>query len=156
MIFVPKTPRFLTLEKARRVRAAIPKGVLAVGVFRDPKPVELARYQKELKLDAVQVYRGKRCELRTRRSRFPLIEPPRTDASRRSGKKVSDAARLRAWKTAPSRRRAVLAGGLTPKNAAAAAALRPYALDVSSGVESRPGIKSARLLRAFFAAVRDA
>ena len=47
--------------------------------------------------------------------------------------------------------RVLLAGGLTPYNAAAAArAARPFALDVSSGVERVAGVKDAELLRAFF------
>ncbi|KAF1078457.1 phosphoribosylanthranilate isomerase [Methanogenium sp. MK-MG] len=49
---------------------------------------------------------------------------------------------------------AVLAGGLTPDNVGAAAALGPYALDVASGVESRPGVKDLRLVRAFVSACR--
>lgn len=48
----------------------------------------------------------------------------------------------------------VLAGGLTPENVAAAAALGPYALDVASGVECRPGVKDPRLVRAFIRASR--
>ncbi|WFN33701.1 phosphoribosylanthranilate isomerase [Methanogenium sp. S4BF] len=48
----------------------------------------------------------------------------------------------------------VLAGGLSPENVGAAAALGPYALDVASGVESRPGIKDPRLVRAFVSACR--
>ncbi len=48
----------------------------------------------------------------------------------------------------------VLAGGLTPHSVAeAVAAVRPFALDVSSGVEAAPGVKGAGLLRAFTAAV---
>ena len=55
------------------------------------------------------------------------------------------------------RGRLVLAGGLTPANAAGAVhALHPAAVDVSSGVESVPGVKDAALLRAFFAAVEQA
>ena len=51
----------------------------------------------------------------------------------------------------------VLAGGLTAANVAAAlAAVRPYGVDVSSGVETRPGMKSAAEITRFVAAVRAA
>jgi phosphoribosylanthranilate isomerase len=168
MIFVPNTPRFLTRARAKRVRAAIPKGVLAVGVFRDPSRPELLKAVRELRLDAVQIYGKVPTGLRVPAfvagpSRpgpcdYVFIEPKRTDADRRAGRGPSDRARLSAWRLAlgKGRRgaRVVLAGGLTPKNAArAAAAAKPWALDVSSGVESRPGVKDAALLRAFFAAV---
>jgi phosphoribosylanthranilate isomerase len=49
----------------------------------------------------------------------------------------------------------VLAGGLTADNVAAAiAAVRPYAVDVASGVESGPGLKDPARVTAFLAAVR--
>jgi phosphoribosylanthranilate isomerase len=171
MIFVPNTPRYLTPPQARRVRAAIPKGVLAIGVFRHVSADELRRVIRELRLDAVQVYgsvpRGVGARViqsisldaRPLRGKMVLIEPARTDADRRAGRGPSRAAQRAAWKMARSWRatgaRAILAGGLTPGNAAeAAAAARPWALDVSSGVEKKPGHKSAFLLRAFFAAAR--
>lgn len=167
MIFVPGTPRFLTPVRARRVRAAIPKGVLAVGVFREPAREELLRTVRELRLDAVQIDGKVPTGLRVPAFvsgpskpgpvDYVFLEPKRTDADRRAGRGPSAKARIAVWKKAAKLRkrgkRVILAGGLTPKNAAqAAVAGMPWALDVSSGVESRPGVKSAALMRAFFAA----
>ena len=54
------------------------------------------------------------------------------------------------------RRRIVLSGGLTPENAVEAIArVRPFGIDVSSGVEARPGIKDHGRLRALFEALHD-
>jgi phosphoribosylanthranilate isomerase len=168
MIFVPDTPRFLTLARARRVRAAIPKGVLAVGVFREPSREELLRVVRELRLDAVQIYGKVPTGLRVPAfidgpsklgpCDYAFVEPKRTDADRRAGRAPSVRARRSSWKKAASlaRRgvRVIVAGGLTPDNAPeAAAAAKPWALDVSSGVERRPGVKDGALLRAFFAVV---
>ena len=169
MIFVPNTPRYLTPPKARRVRAAIPKGVLAVGVFRHVAAEELRRVVRELRLDAVQIYgtvprgigvrviQAVTLDARPLRGKMVLIEPARTDADRRAGRGPSVRAQHQAWRTARSWRatgaRAILAGGLTPDNAAEAVRLaKPWAVDVSSGVEGAPGLKSAPLLRAFFKA----
>lgn len=61
------------------------------------------------------------------------------------------------WRSvaAPAERLLVLAGGLTATNVGAAiTAVRPFAVDVSSGVEQAPGVKDARLLKGLFAAVR--
>jgi phosphoribosylanthranilate isomerase len=61
------------------------------------------------------------------------------------------------WSTAASvatRRRAILAGGLTPDNVAdAIRRVRPFGIDVSSGVESSPGVKDRARLKALFDAV---
>jgi phosphoribosylanthranilate isomerase len=56
-----------------------------------------------------------------------------------------------------ARRQVMLAGGLTAANVRAAIAqVRPYGVDVASGIEDRPGIKNRRAMRAFVAAVREA
>src|SRR4051812_22542022 len=112
MIFVPNTPRYLTPEKAARVRAAIPKGVLAVGVFRRCTAEELRRVIKALNLDAVQIYGPVPRGLGVRviqavalsahplRGRMVLIEPSRSDADRRAGRGPSLKAQRTAWLTA--------------------------------------------------------
>jgi phosphoribosylanthranilate isomerase len=65
-----------------------------------------------------------------------------------------------AWTAAADvarRRRVVLAAGLTPDNVAEAiAAVRPFAVDVDSGVEAMPGRKDPAKVRAFVSAVRSA
>jgi phosphoribosylanthranilate isomerase len=63
------------------------------------------------------------------------------------------------WRLLPSRfdRPLVLAGGLTPENVGEAIRLvRPWAVDVSSGVELSKGVKDRALINAFIAGVRDA
>jgi phosphoribosylanthranilate isomerase len=47
--------------------------------------------------------------------------------------------------------RVIIAGGLTPASVGVAAAIRPYAVDVASGVESAPGVKDADKMRSFIA-----
>jgi phosphoribosylanthranilate isomerase len=70
---------------------------------------------------------------------------------------VADLNLARAFRARFPRLALILAGGLRPENVAEAIrAVRPYAVDVSSGVESAPGVKDRGLMRAFMEAVRGA
>ncbi len=172
MVFVPGTPRAITVDQARTIAA---EGVPSVGVFRNERLMQVALTARELGLDAVQLHGDEdSAYIRGLRNILPEdIEiwaasgvsdtvPEREGANRmlfdtaiagRSGgtgmsfdwSRIADRADLD---------RSLLAGGLSPANARAAAALGVYALDVGSGVEAAPGRKDADKLAAFFEALR--
>jgi phosphoribosylanthranilate isomerase len=171
MILSPRGPRYLERDRARRVRDAIPEGTLAVGVFVDESAERVNELARELGLDMVQLHGSEPPEILARLER-PAIKAfalgPATDRA------VPDLAPWKSawgallegtergrpfdWRLVPgSGERILLAGGLTPENAARAARVPGvHALDVSSGVESRPGEKSRAKLEAFFSALRAA
>lgn len=184
LVLAPKSPRVLSFEQAAVVRAAVPPGVLAVGVFEVQEPEKIREQARILRLDAVQVHGAADPEayrdfpvpviwavglrpgegtpsLPEWKPFAALVEPARTPEDRRQGRSPGREEKRRAWVTAGSLRGKgsliVVAGGLTPENAAEAAkTAKPDVLDVCSGVESAPGIKNSALMRAFFAAVKNA
>jgi indole-3-glycerol phosphate synthase/phosphoribosylanthranilate isomerase len=173
-VMVPGTPRAVSLGRAERLAAAtrLPR----VGVFRNEKPLAVAEAALRLGLAAVQLH-GEEDALYIRGLRGLLPEgteiwavgavaatvpEPRLGADRtlfdtevagRSGGTGTafDWTRLEGR---PDLGRAVLAGGLNPGNARAAAAVGAYALDVGSGVEAAPSRKDPAKLAAFFEALR--
>jgi phosphoribosylanthranilate isomerase len=164
-VFSP-SPRQVTPPQARKLAAALPATMRRVAVFRHPPPGWISRVLDEFPADWVQsdaadlpgVDLGGAEALPVFRSGAPLpsllpelvlFEGPDSGAGR-----VAD------WPAAAAlaeRTRVILAGGLNPANLAdALAAVRPWGVDVSSGVESSPGMKDPALITAFVAAARRA
>ena len=175
-IFAAKSPRAITPEAARAIAATLPPFLDRVGVFVDLPPVDVRRVADHVGLDAVQLHGREtpadaasawpRVIKALARDRDPLLEAEAwpegvtlmIDAA--SGDAPGGTGLLADWPTAAAlaqRRRLVLAGGLTADNVGEAIAIvRPYAVDVSSGIETRPGEKSVARMRAFARAVDDA
>jgi phosphoribosylanthranilate isomerase len=174
--FAPGSPRRLEPGRARALGAALPPFVVRVGVFVDAGPEEIEAVAGRAGLHVAQLH-GEETPAMCAALGVPWYKAHRVgagfraDAVRRwgGGAFLLDAAdperrggtgRTFDWavaRAAAAHGRVILAGGLTPDNVAAAiAAARPYAVDVSSGVESAPGVKDPDLLRAFVRRARDA
>ncbi len=171
-VFWPGSPRCVEPSRAREIAAALPPFVARVGVFVDAGAAGVRAVADLVGLDAIQLHGGgEEPDPGTRILRAVSLRggedpdaldrayPGRTllldahDADRRGGTgKTVD------WNLAARvarRRRIILAGGLSPENVERAVReVRPWGVDVSSGVETRPGIKSPDRMAAFVAAVR--
>jgi phosphoribosylanthranilate isomerase len=167
--------RFVDDKRAREIVAAIPSGVLKVGVFVNAHPLVVTDSVEELQLDRVQLHGDEIAANWTwlRPEQIILVVRVRDQASLKDASVWQ--ARLFLYdafadgyggsgKRAPwdvvaagARRPFLIAGGLNPANVAEAIrATRPDGVDVSSGIESAPGIKDTRKLRAFIKKARAA
>jgi phosphoribosylanthranilate isomerase len=168
-VFHAASPRNLTATEARAIAADVPRGIEKVAVFLHPSQAEVdtaidAVHPDWVQTDAVDlaalrlpagqrvlpVYRTDRpLPSQSGLPRRFLLESGRSGAGERAD--WSEAARLAAAGEL------VLAGGLDAGNIAdAIAAVRPFGIDVSSGVESTRGVKNAALIRNFVNAARAA
>jgi phosphoribosylanthranilate isomerase len=163
-VFSP-SPRQIQAAQAARLAAPARGRALCIAVTRHPKQALLDEIVRDFKPDGWQTDIGDLSVLRVPRalpilpvlrSGSPALEsPPRRFLFEGavSGQGVtsdwSEAAQL------ATQSQLILAGGLTPDNVAAAiAAVRPFGVDVSSGVEERPGSKSPALIADFVARAR--
>jgi phosphoribosylanthranilate isomerase len=176
-VFVAGTPRCVTVEWAARLRREVPPFVTAVGLFVDAPVETVLSTVESVRLDAVQLHGSEPPELagaclqRTRVIKAFRVKGSDTIAGLERYREVADAFLLDAfvpgahggtgakfdWDLAvaalSSGRPVILAGGLNPDNVGEAVSrVRPFAVDVSSGVESGPGLKDARRIREFVAA----
>lgn len=171
-IFWPKSPRFIDPYRAKRVARVLPAFVTPVGVFVN-QPVDYVNSVANLVgLGAVQLH-GDETPAYAEGIRRPIIRAVGVNAleeARRWPEEVvllvdahdpvhrGGTGRTADWTVAAElarRRRVVLAGGLNAENVAEGiVAVRPFGVDVSSGVEVAPGIKDAARLRALFVQIR--
>lgn len=177
LVFFPKSPRHVSDDAARSICDALPAGVQKVGVFVDESEESVRRKARDCGLTAVQLH-GRETPETVRRLRaeglvvlkglFASREPSVTAAGDydptgfllECGKGVLPGGNAETWdwssaKPFGQRYPLVLAGGLSPENVAQAIAdAEPDAVDVSSGVESAPGVKDAAKIEAFIGAVK--
>lgn len=173
-IFWPGSPRFVDPFRAKRMATLLPPFVSTVGVFVNQPPEHVNSIARLLNLAAIQLHgdedpaRYMRTGLRTIRA-VPVaadfadetldavpaevtILLDAHDRMRRGG--TGQAIDWRIAARVAARRRTILSGGLNAGNVRSAVEqVRPYGVDVSSGVESAPGLKDPGKLRALFAAM---
>ncbi|VFN01614.1 MAG: phosphoribosylanthranilate isomerase [Candidatus Kentron sp. G] len=174
LVFYPPSPRAVTLDRARAIAALLPPFITLVALFVNPgntlveevidalpigllqfhgdeTPADCERYRRPY-MKAVRMHEG--IELSGWMDRFSsasalLLDTYRKDLPGGTGQTFD-------WSLVPSQRTLplVLAGGLTPDNVRQAVGMvKPFAVDVSGGVESAKGIKDADKMAMFIAEV---
>jgi phosphoribosylanthranilate isomerase len=174
-VFWPGSPRYISQASARDIVRRNASRVKSVGVFADQSPEEVTHIMDVVGLDVAQLHGSESpeyCRL-LNRTVIKAIglqdgEPAKLDGFDRDMLILIDAhdpsryggtGRTVNWESAKqiaASRKTILAGGLNPENIARAVeTVRPYGVDVSSGVESAPGVKDADRLKRFFEALND-
>jgi phosphoribosylanthranilate isomerase len=168
----PQSPRSISIETAVALIASLPSAIAPVGVFVRPSRDEIRRAIEVGGIRIAQIHAardlsvlaGLPCEgwlaaslgsevLRAVSGATILLDA--SDAERHGG--TGNTIDWDAAREVAAKRRVFVAGGLTPENVGEAIRrAKPYGVDVSSGIEDRPGIKNAAAMRAFIAAVRRA
>ena len=172
--FWPGSKRHVTPAAARAIIARLPPFVTPVGVFVNQTEGEMRAIAAESGIQVFQLHGDEPPELCARLP-MPVVKAIPVDQVRALSRLLSYEVAAFLLDT-PSRgyggsgepfdwslaegvsevAPVILAGGLTPENVAAAVrAVRPYAVDVASGVESSPGVKDMARMSRFFAAVRE-
>lgn len=170
LVFHAASPRWVDVTTAQHIIAALPPFVTAVGLFRNEPPeqvrailavvpVPLLQFHGDEEPDVCTAFgrpyikavpMGAGATVEEYEQRFATATALLLDSH--GGERMGGAGETFEWNRIPDQRHKplILAGGLRPDNVAAAIRqVRPYAVDVSSGVESAKGIKDARLMQAF-------
>jgi len=176
LVFHPASPRALTPQQAAGLCRLLPPFVSAVGLFVDAPAQRVREVLDLVPLDQLQFHGDEApeyCAGFSRRWLKAIRMRPGLDPSGQASRYAGSAGLLLDtydprlaggtgaafdWGLIPSglAPRVVLAGGLTPQTVAdAIRRVRPYAVDVSGGVESAKGIKDPEKITAFMQGVRD-
>ena len=172
------TPRYVAPSEAATMVAAAPPGVLTVGVFVDEEPERVAEIADQTGVMALQLHGSETPAYLDSLGAFlkikamkvsPGFDPAKMDDYGSASLflleglvagMVGGTGQTFDWSIAEQAKehgKIILAGGLTPDNVAdAVRRVRPWGVDVASGVESEPGKKDPRLIRAFIQAARSA
>lgn len=176
LVFYPPSPRFVDGETAQRIVAALPPFITVVGLFMNAEPAAVQTVIDSVPLHLLQFHgeespgdcacfdrpylkavpMGAGADVRDYERRFASATGLLLDSH--GGERGGGSGHGFDWRRIPAERHKplILAGGLHPGNVAAAIRqVRPYAVDVSSGVETAKGIKDAELMRAFLRGVYD-
>jgi phosphoribosylanthranilate isomerase len=177
LVFYPPSPRHVTVERAASIAAALPPFVSTVGLFVNPDAQQVEAVLRELRLDMLQ-FHGDEAPAFCARFGVPWLKAVRVKpgvdlvqyAIRYQGAKgllldayvegtAGGTGQSFDWALIPSGLPlpVILSGGLDPDNVEAAIArVKPWAVDVSSGVEASKGIKDAAKIAAFMRGVHSA
>lgn len=175
LVFYRKSARYISVEAARAIVGQLPPFVTVVGLFLDPDESEVRRVLDQVPLDLLQFHGDETPEFC---ARFPVryIKAVGMAGQRKPAAYAADfpdaagflldshvpgelggTGKAFDWETIPRalNRPLILAGGLRPDNVREAVQrFRPYAVDVSSGVEMAPGLKDAGRIDAFMKEIR--
>jgi phosphoribosylanthranilate isomerase len=184
-VFYPKSPRYVTPQRAAELIRAVPPLITTVGLFVNATPAEVAAIVRVAPVSLIQLHGdetvAEAAAIATAAGRqFMKVFRVKPDTAPDELLKYEQANRAASplftsllldtyvdayggagkgfdWSLIPKdlAPRVVLSGGLSVHNATdAVAGVRPYAVDISSGVEAAKGIKDARKIADFVAAVR--
>lgn len=177
LVFYAASPRAVSIAQAAEICAALPPFVAAVGLFVDADADHIARVLAQVPLTLLQ-FHGNESAVDCARFGRPYVKALRMREETSVDAAFANYAQAQAllldtyragvpggtgetfdWQQIPARNagRIILAGGLNPENVGRAVTqVRPYAVDVSGGVEAAPGIKDHTRMRAFVANVQAA
>ena len=176
LVFYAPSPRFVTIEQAQQIVAAMPPFVSVVALFVNALPIEIKTVLAQVRIDIVQ-FHGDETRSDCEQIKLPYYKAIRVKADTNllqyeaefsSAKALlldtySDAAfggtgQVFDWGLVPQNltKPVILAGGLTAENVALGIKqVRPYAVDVSGGVEQSKGVKDVAKIAAFMHAVEE-